>query len=124
MERKPSGVTNIQIPQGNKNKIGITFCENLTDCLFYSLCRPLRIAFTKEDSNTVTTEYHRVLQEIDSLQPTRITTSENREITLLHYFLLTMVNGKVINALTGNPSTAVSFFHVIKFSFYSIGFNL
>nr|XP_022908754.1 uncharacterized protein LOC111420083 [Onthophagus taurus] len=73
-----------------------------------SLCRPIRMAFCKEDQNSIMAEYTRMLKEIDNLRPSKIKMSETYEVEMTHtfftfyfFFLFTMINGKVMtpNAL-------------------------
>lgn len=67
-------------------------------------CRPLMFMFSKETVDLTITETNKIKQQIESLQPTKIT-MENKEIVVHYKFLLTMIDGKVCNALTGTKSS-------------------
>lgn len=63
------------------------------------LCRPIRFAFCKETKEVIKEEVARVESEIAVLQPTRI-----GNMNINHRLLLTMVDGKICNALTETSS--------------------
>ncbi|CAG9772082.1 unnamed protein product [Ceutorhynchus assimilis] len=71
-----------------------------------SLCRPIRIAFCKEDTASTQKEYSRVMKEIDELANTTIRLNNSVEVTVQHEFLFTMVDGKIINAISENKATS------------------
>lgn len=81
--------------------------------MFFSLCRPIRMAFIKEDNTTILTEYRRVLGEVNKLNPTKIILLEDKHVIVYHEFLLTMIDGKVINAIVENNATSVRISNVI-----------
>lgn len=67
-------------------------------------CRPLKFMFSKETTDLTITETNKIKQQIELLQPTKVTL-ENIDINVHYKFLLTMVDGKVCNALTGTKSS-------------------
>lgn len=71
------------------------------------------MAFCKEDPNSITAEYTRMMTVIENLRPSMIKMSESYEVEMTHSFLFTMINGKVINAIIKNPATSVSVFMII-----------
>lgn len=83
--------------------------------MFFSLCRPIRMAFIKEDNTTILTEYRRVLVEVNKLNPTKIILLEDKHVIVYHEFLLTMIDGKVINAIVENNATSVRISKVFFF---------
>ena len=66
------------------------------------------MAFCKEDNASINQEYHRVMKEIQELSPTTVTISDTEELVISHNFLLTMIDGKIINAISKNSATSVS----------------
>ena len=62
-------------------------------------CRPLALLFSKENADNTREETDRIQSEIDSLVPTKIVLG-NKTIVIHYKFLLTMVDGKVCNAIT------------------------
>lgn len=71
------------------------------------MCRPIRIAFCKEDTASTQKEYSRVMKEIGELQNTTIKLNNSVEVIVRHEFLFTMVDGKIINAISENNATSV-----------------
>jgi len=66
-------------------------------------CRPMRIRFTKESTDTIKEEVSYFTSKIAKLEATRIHGS--KEIVIFHKLLLTMVDGKVCNSVADNKST-------------------
>lgn len=64
--------------------------------------------FTKETSEIIREEYRRVMEEIRVIQPTKIRVLDVFEVTIFHNFLLTMIDGKIINTLSENTASSVS----------------
>lgn len=62
-------------------------------------CRPIRFAFCKESTDAIKNEVQRVESEISLLQPTRISS-----VSVKHQLLMTMVDGKICNAITETSS--------------------
>jgi len=67
-------------------------------------CRPIKFMFKKETVDLIKTETQLILDQITSLKPT-ILNIGGKEISIVHKLYLTMVDGKVCNALTGTKST-------------------
>lgn len=67
-------------------------------------CRPVRLQFQKESVQLVKQEKTYVQQQIDNLNPT-IAHFRGSEISVNHILKMTMVDGKVCNALTETKST-------------------
>lgn len=61
-------------------------------------CRPLRLKFMKETPEHIRSEHSSIEQEIEDLQP-----------TVNHQLILTMVDGKVCQALSNTPSSSTCF---------------
>lgn len=71
-----------------------------------TLCRPIKFLFSKEKSDMVNSETLIIRNQILKLQPTKIHLSNgNRLINIRHQLLLTMVDGKVCNTLSGTKSS-------------------
>lgn len=67
-------------------------------------CRPIKFIFSKETTAFTISETNEVLKEIEELQPTKVSIFE-REVSVNHELLLTMVDGKICNALTETSSS-------------------
>lgn len=67
-------------------------------------CRPIRFAFTKENSATTIAEFERIEREISNLQPSMFNLN-GRNHYIQHILLKTMVDGKVCNAVMKNAAT-------------------
>lgn len=72
----------------------------------HSYCRPLRIAFEKETTDSIKTEYKRVKEEIHKLNLTKIRIEE-KECSVEHKLYLTMLDGKSVNAIENNSASSV-----------------
>lgn len=71
-------------------------------------CRPLKFLFAKETAAATIAETDLVRDQISKLEPTVVLVDSN-EIRRKHEMVLTMVNGKVANALTNTKSTQACF---------------
>lgn len=70
------------------------------------LCRPIKFLFSKETNDMVNLETKVIPNQILKLRPTEVSLSNgNCSINIHHQLLLTMVDGKVCNTLTGNKSS-------------------
>lgn len=67
-------------------------------------CRPIKFIFSKESDILTQTETAAIQEQIQTLLATKYVI-DNVEISVNHKLLLTMVDGKVCNALTGTRST-------------------
>lgn len=67
-------------------------------------CIPIKIEFIKESKNVITRENEYIEQQIDALLPTHLEIN-GKTILVFHNLLKTMLDGKVANAIAGNPST-------------------
>jgi len=72
-------------------------------------CRPLRLSFEKENSETMQIEYQRLQKEIDQLQNYLI--SENPRISVTFSGLFTLIDGKVLCSITGAKTTECPLCH-------------
>lgn len=66
-------------------------------------CRPIKFIFSKESTQMTVSETNRVLEEINQLVPT-ICVGDGYEVSVKHNLVLTMIDGKVCNALTETSS--------------------
>lgn len=71
-------------------------------------CRPLKISFTKETSTTAKLEKARVDEEIKNLTDSTVHVVE-KIVKVSHNLILSMIDGKVCNALTETTSTQKCF---------------
>lgn len=62
-------------------------------------CRPIHIQFKKETPESTKEEVQHIEQQVRALQPTRVTAGDV-EFYVKHKLIMTMVDGKVCNALT------------------------
>ena len=67
-------------------------------------CRPIKFIFSKESTEFTVLETDKIKKEIDQLIPT-LCIINNQEISITHKLLLTMVDGKICNALTETRSS-------------------
>lgn len=67
-------------------------------------CRPIKFIFAKETSEFTREETNKLLDEAKHLLPT-VCSFEGSQISVTHDLLLTMIDGKVCNALTDTHST-------------------
>lgn len=73
-----------------------------------SFCRPIKFVFTKEDSHTILNIQTEIEDKIKELHTFTIT-DNNVQIDVNFEFLLTMIDGKVCNVLSGNKASAKCF---------------
>ena len=67
-------------------------------------CRPLRICFEKEKTETIAREADRLQGEVSNLKDFIL--MEEPKVTVTYKGLFTMIDGKVLNVLTKNPSSS------------------
>jgi hypothetical protein len=67
-------------------------------------CRPLRICFEKENKETIAREADRLQGEVTNLKD--FVLIEDPKVTVSYKGLFTMIDGKVLNVLTNNPSSS------------------
>lgn len=67
-------------------------------------CRPFKIIFKEESTECVVQETSHIESQIRTLSLFKVMIGDT-EITVRHQLLLTMVDGKVVNSLTGTTST-------------------
>lgn len=91
----------LKIEENNENKT-VAWYNPRTSSTRY--CRPIKILFSKETSETTQIECEKIKAQIEHLNPTKVYI-EGTEIAISHKLLLTMVDGKVCNSLTENKST-------------------
>ena len=72
-------------------------------------CRPLRLSFEKENSETIKKEFERLQKEMDQLQNFLI--SENPRISVSFSGLFTSIDGKVLCSITGAKTTECPICH-------------
>lgn len=63
-------------------------------------CRPIKITFEKETDSLINRENESILLQLNELEPTKIII-ENREYIVKHQLILSMVDGKLCNSLSG-----------------------
>ena len=68
-------------------------------------CRPLHLQYAKETTEVTTNEERRLREEIEALEPFKVTVSEDHVVLIDYDIQITMVDGKVVNALTDQRST-------------------
>ncbi|KAL4104078.1 hypothetical protein QTP88_019391 [Uroleucon formosanum] len=64
-------------------------------------CRPIKFEFVKETTNTIITEINKIESEIINLVP-----SLCQNVEIEHKLVMTMIDGKVCNAITNTSSAA------------------
>lgn len=67
-------------------------------------CRPVKFRFTKENTDVIKTEVNDMNDQIDHLRLTQCIYNQ-KNIAVKHKLIMTMVDGKVINAVCGNVSS-------------------
>lgn len=67
-------------------------------------CRPIKLEYTKETKDTVLKEHSDLKNEIDALENMVITIAENKTVEISFNLCLTLIDGKVLNILTGTLS--------------------
>jgi len=68
------------------------------------LCRLIKLQFVKESKELILSEYNNLEKEISSLQLFQ-TITENTNISVEFVLSLTLIDGKVLNVLTGTKFT-------------------
>lgn len=68
-------------------------------------CRPISFKLKKETTETIKDEYEEIQKQISLLQPTIITTSDDRQLVFKHVPVCTMIDGKTCNVLTDTLSS-------------------
>ncbi|KAK4877274.1 hypothetical protein RN001_009780 [Aquatica leii] len=68
-------------------------------------CRPIRFCFVKETTNITNDEINYVKKHINTLIATEVDI-HGKKFFIKHKFIMTMVDGKVCNAVTGTTSTS------------------
>jgi len=68
-------------------------------------CRPIKFQFVKETEEVITNEYEYIEKQIKILQPTKVHINPTEILNVKHEMVMTMVDGKVCNALTKTTST-------------------
>lgn len=71
-------------------------------------CRPLKFMYLKETTSLIVSETDSVKENIKKLLPTTFIVN-GTEISIMHDLVLTMVDGKVCNALTNTKSSQTCF---------------
>ena len=71
-------------------------------------CRPLRIQYKRETVEASRHEHNQVQEEIRQLKPTYATAPEGVTLRVTYDLQLTMIDGKVANAITGTSSMSCS----------------
>lgn len=69
-------------------------------------CRPLRIAFEKEDNDSTVRECNRIRKEIKALQSYNFLMSNGNKASIKFNVYKTLFDGKCINAVVGNKATS------------------
>ena len=67
--------------------------------------RPLQMVFQKETTETNKEEGRRLMKEMNELRKKPYVPKKHPKLSVLFKGFLTMIDGKVENILTGNPST-------------------
>ena len=70
----------------------------------YRFCRPLRIAFEKEDDDSIETEYNRLNDQISNVTSHKFSQS-GKNVVVSYDLHTTLFDGKCVNHLTSNPAT-------------------
>jgi len=68
-------------------------------------CRPLKLAFMKETKDSILNESEYLKRQIDKLQSCKIILSDGKFVYIKFRLYLTVIDGKVLNALTGTNSS-------------------
>jgi len=86
-------------------------CNKETDIIWKNprplsprFCRPIRLQFLHENTQSIVNEMEFIEQQITSLVPFKIVI-DGTEITVHYQMLFTMIDGKVCNAITSTSST-------------------
>lgn len=68
-------------------------------------CRPIKFEYASESKQKIIVEVNRIKKQINNLVPTIIDNNTSR-YEVKHEMILTMIDGKVCQALTGTPSAS------------------
>ena len=68
-------------------------------------CRPIMFQFARESAELIRTTVKDIEEQISKIKPTKLQIGEGKYIECNYEFHLTMVDGKVVNELTGTTST-------------------
>ncbi len=68
-------------------------------------CRPIMFEYSQETKEKTTTEVANIEAQIQRLQPTTVT-AYGKSISVFHRLVMTMIDGKVCQALTDTPSAS------------------
>lgn len=71
-------------------------------------CRPIKFIFSKETTQLTVSETNKVLEDINQLLPT-MCIDDGYKVSVKHDLVLTMIDGKVCNALTETSSSQKCF---------------
>lgn len=69
-----------------------------------TLCRPILLEFQKETKDYTLQVNREINEEIEALRPTVIN-NDNHSVEITHQLFCTMVDGKICNYLSNNPSS-------------------
>ena len=72
-------------------------------------CRPIKIQYKKETTSLSQEEVNYIEKPIEQLQPTVIELDNNRTVHITHRLFLTMIDGKICNALTSTSSAQICY---------------
>jgi len=68
-------------------------------------CRPIKLQYVKETECHVLQENENLAKSIKSLDELKIDLGENKTLIINYQLFLTLIDGKILNALTGTKST-------------------
>ena len=68
-------------------------------------CRPLKLEYIKENKQTIIQEELSLRKEVEALEPYIFKLNENLTVNVKFQLCLTLIDGKVLNALTDTKST-------------------
>lgn len=73
----------------------------------YRYCRPIKLSYVKETSDVVHTEVTNIEHQIERLYHTEINISNTQSVKVKYQMHLTMIDGKILNIITGTRSMQV-----------------
>lgn len=88
--------------QGKSGSQPAVFWKNLCS-LSTRYCRPIRFKYVKESLEVTKQEIDEIRSEIDASKP-YVNKTGTKNITIKYHLLLTMIDGKIANALTHTSS--------------------
>ena len=71
----------------------------------YRFCRPLRIAFEKEDEVSIEKEYNRLNNQMCNITSYKFNSQSGKPVNVSYDLYTTLFDGKCVNHLTDNPAT-------------------